>query len=290
MLNIFKKKPTFEQSYPIISNYIEDDNLKKKLLNDEEFKRKYSSNEYSINIFIKELSKHYDKEYIIEIFNLEILLLNDELLVDLIVGYLNLNEVDKSNKEYFIDFNKKCEHVDLEAKEKDEIEVLTNRYNEIKNGNEVIGNIKLDLIYDNLDLNDKKYIFNILNNNSLVVFNNLFKENLEDKDLEEISKFIHYLNYIGLDYVIINKDVCAEIGDETYIPFIYNLMTNAEKSKKIIKNMKSLIETKRYNLIMRMITNNLVSKVSSIKNDEINELNDKEIMEGLIKRKYKRAS
>lgn len=279
----------FSKRYPLIDKYINDEDVKNYLINDEDFKNKYDINSTLIEAFLYELSKHFDDEQIVKIVYTSIISYDNDSLEELIMRYLNSSDITKKCFAFFEKYDKKFNMKEKRTKDLERERKIDDLYNTNKTGSETFGSASLDSLYKNLDLNGKEYIANLIAHEEIDKSYSIFKDMFEYSYQDNIDVLIKILIKKGITYKIINNNVLSELQEKCFCQLIDNLIR--EKSIKSCNTIVKLIDERKYNLVLRLVTNNIVSNAYMIDTDEVKkEDSDDEIVRKLYKKSSSKSA
>ncbi len=276
----------FSKKYPLIDKYITDNDVINYLVNDENFQEKYNVNSNLIEAFINELLKHFDDEQIEKVVYSFIISYDNNQLEELIMRYLNSSDVTKSNFSFFENYDKR---INMKIKKPRDIErerMIDDLYNSNKTGNETFGDVSLDSIYNNLDIDGKEYIANLIAHEEVDNSYSIFKDMFEYSYKDNINMLIKILNKKGITYKIINNNVLAELQDKCFCQLISNLIQ--EKNNKSCNTIIKLIDERKYNLVLRLVTNNIVSNAYMIDSDD--DITKQDSDDDIVRKLYKKSA
>lgn len=285
MLNINKlftknNKNNFNTMYPLLVEYITDENSRKSLTNNNEFYTKYNGNITLITALIFELKKYHDKEYITNIIQMEVVLLDTNTLRNLIEIYLNSSDEVKSDDMFFVNYNMKHNLASISPELKESQRKIDDEYHSSKTGNEKFNEINLDELYNTLDYQSRKYVADLLFYNESYNSWDIFKSFFEERYEAHFKSLIKLLNSKGIDYMIFNNNLKVELN-ENYPELVFNLLS--EKNNKSSNTIKKLINQRKYNLILRIVTNKVVDEAYMIDDDSFKDVTtDDDIVRKLV--------
>ena len=275
MFTKFFSGKSFENIYPLLMPYIKNKDLQDELINNQDFKDKYNNNSSLIEAFIYELTKNYKKDEITKLINKYIIKFDENSLREIIMLYLDLSPEDKLDKKFFkyYDEEHKLNKTEDELNREHEIDAA---YNRLKKGTESFHDIPLDSLYKILDYKEREFINSLLiNKNGWKAFLSLFEERYH----ANFQSLIKLLNKALIDGTIINEDTLNILGEDNFNELTFTLLSN--HNLEVAKHIKTLINNNRYDLIEYMISSNLIGDQVFIDSINVDNLNDKALIERL---------
>ena len=282
---------TFETKYPLFVDIFGEPFIRQNMMENQDLYRKYIANNAIIKTFIYELNKRFDVETVRKIVEDTVLKLPDNLLVSIVTSYLNSDEATKSNPDVVQYFNKT---VNLNEKTKECINYITENGIVANRSYKNIPNILTDDRYKELDTSALFYI----EGRNVVKVDDIYEtltyperelliQFIESENFDYIGKVFERFNYSlksiltllvmkGIDTKIINQEVI-----ETLTPYFTMLLVcfilDTEKHEEVVKNLHSLINKQRYELIKHLICYSLIEELALFKADELATLSDDDI-------------
>ena len=282
---------TFETKYPLFVDIFSEPFIRQNMMENQDLYRKYIANNAIIKTFIYELNKRFDVETVRKIVEDTVLKLPDNLLVSFVTSYLNSDEATKSNPDVVQYFNKT---VNLNEKTKECINYITENGIVANRSYKNIPNILTDDRYRELDTSALFYI----EGRNVVKVDDIYEtltyperelliQFIETENFDYIGKVFERFNYSlksiltllvmkGIDTKIINQEVV-----ETLTPYFTMLLVcfilDTEKHEEVVKNLHSLINKQRYELIKHLICYSLIEELALFKADELAKLSDDDI-------------
>ena len=282
---------TFETKYPLFVDIFSEPFIRQNMMENQDLYRKYIANNAIIKTFIYELNKRFDVETVRKIVEDTVLKLPDNLLVSFVTSYLNSDEATKSNPDVVQYFNKT---VNLNEKTKECINYITENGIVANRSYKNIPNILTDDRYRELDTSALFYI----EGRNVVKVDDIYEtltyperelliQFIESENFDYIGKVFERFNYSlksiltllvmkGIDTKIINQEVV-----ETLTPYFTMLLVcfilDTEKHEEVVKNLHSLINKQRYELIKHLICYSLIEELALFKADELAKLSDDDI-------------
>lgn len=286
-----KRKETFAKKYPLFSVYFPEISIRTNMVDNEDLSRKYKAHEEIIEIFIHELSTHFDFDVIKKIIIEGIVKAPDDLMVSLITAYLNSSEETKKNPD-FIAFYGKISNFGVEATkyiEKHGIitnrdyknipdKIIDERYNKIKSGYEEFKGVKVDQIYKTLTYAERRLIIDLIESNILLYFDEIF-ESLNISLPVLLDLLINY----KVDGDILNQEVYRNLGAH-YLMILVCLLLDNEDTIGSVDSLKRVCIERRYALLKEIIDNNLLLALSHVNYEELQDKEINEVIEILRKK------
>ena len=222
------RKSNFDKKYPLFSKYIADEQTRKNMLDNKDLYRKCQDNYELIRIFLIELDNRFEASVITKIITEIIFKYPDEILKSYITAYLNSDE--------------------------------------IKSGVEMYKNELLDHVFKTLSIEKKKFVIDLLENDSYYSFVECFKES--SYSLVSILNLVENLN-IGaslfysstLDFLDIKdiKRIVVEAINASYL----------NDDTLFMDNINTLLRNDKIRFLKEIIDIDKLTDLNEISRDEI---------------------
>lgn len=276
------KKNNFDKKYPLFSEFIQDEQIRKNMLENKDLYRKYQENEELIRVFLIELKNRFHND-VVENFIIEtIFKYPDEILKSYIVAYLNSTETIKNKPDNFNDFKKIMfmgEEIikyiarngiitDRGYKNIPE-KILDEKYNELKSGIEMFKGELLENIFMNLSISQKKFIIELLKNDAFNIFSELFKETHYD-----LSSILNLVEALEIPAELFTQEILNILEYENMKKIIVKYIDSSYiENSYFIKNINILIKNKKILFIKKLIDMELIDYLNEISNEEVQNIN-----------------
>lgn len=289
---MFSVKETFAKKYPLLDDIFDDEEIRKNLMNNQDFATKYQANNSLIKIFLFELKKRFEIDVIRHIVIETILKLPSNLLVSFITSYLNSDETTKSNPEVVEYYNRTSnlgvgvmyymqENGIVSNRKYKELPYLVlddkfKRLNKSSYGYEEEDEfVPLSELYERLTYPEREVLVELLENSNFDLISQIFKQ--FDYGFKVI---IGVLYSLGIDSRLINDNVVNTITPYNILLLLYMLL-DMERSELALLNIYKLIDANRLELLNKIIINGLVNRIGEVEYQVIENMNDEGIINKL---------
>lgn len=286
-----KKKNNFEKKFPLFAKYITDANMQINMAENADLVRKYNACSESIEVFLKELDRRFDVEMIKRVIVEAIIKMPDSMMSSLITSYLNSSEEAKSNSEFLYYYNQVSSMGIASVQYVEKNGLITNRgfrdipekaidamFKDLRSGAEHFKGEELDEVYRELSYQEKQFVVSLLRGKIVDEFDTLFEKlNFSFKVL--IKTFMS----LGIDSIILNKDVVAGLSADYLLALVCLIIENGGVATSLV-NTKKLLIAERYELIKLVINENLLSSLEVMDYQDLDGKSDEEVMENLRKK------
>jgi hypothetical protein len=295
----------FDARFPLLSSIIIDEQTRKSLNSNKYLIRKYQCHEEIIAVFIKEINNRFDKETIYEYVNEVVIRYPDELMVSFITAYLNSSEHIKSDidvinyyKKTLKQGNETIHYVErhgiinsFELKEIPE-NIIEERYKSLKTGLESYKGIELNTLYTGLNIDEKEYVNKILEKKSFSLLEVLFNDNKSS-----FKTLINILMKSKIDTDILNTEVINSMQSIKHFLYLTYMLYELEDPSVAVNNIKKIISGNKYDLLIELINEDLISSLNQITIEDINVIEKDDLIKYLkslnvlskIREEYKAA-
>lgn len=276
---MYMKKSNFDKKYPLFSKYIADEQTRKNMLDNKDLYRKCQDNYELIRIFLIELDNRFEASVITKIITEIIFKYPDEILKSYITAYLNSDETIKNKENSFNDFKKimfmgedVIKYVSRNGLINDRSyknipeRIIDEKYDELKSGVEMYKNELLDHVFKTLSIEKKKFVIDLLENDSYYSFVECFKES--SYSLVSILNLVENLN-IGaslfysstLDFLDIKdiKRIVVEAINASYL----------KDDTLFMDNINTLLRNGKIRFLKEIIDIDKLTDLNEISRDEI---------------------
>lgn len=272
------KKNSFDKKYPLFSDFISDEQIRKNMLENKDLYRKYQENEELIRIFLIELKNRFAIETVKNIIIETIFKYPDEILKSYIVSYLNSSEAIKNRKDNFNYFKKIMfmgEDI-IRYVERNGIitdrgyknipeKILDEKYNELKSGVEMFKGELLENVFKKLNFSKKEFIVELLKLDAFQNFNEAFKDTSFS-----LSSILNLVNLLEIPASLFGNETSEILGIEKikilivkYIDYSYI------ESSYFSKNINVLLTNGKVLFIRKLIETDNTEYLNEISNEEV---------------------
>lgn len=277
----------FEKKYSLLAPYILDESVRKNLLANDDFMRKYDANYSMIKVFLYEIGKRFDTETINKIVSETIFKFSSPVLISFITAYLNSDEATKNNSNVVFHYKKVLHQGTDVIKYVEENGIVTNRtfkeipqkimdnrFESLERG-QVYGNVTLKDLYPTMSPLEKQSLIEFLENDSFKYINELFGGYFRFNKLFKLIKFS------GIDTEIINRDNYNKLGPDKLRVLILTIFTllgdiNIKSDVEVIKEM---LRTGRIDLLDILLKEDMVVYAHYLNPNYIAELSEDEMVD-----------
>ena len=276
------KKNSFDKKYPLFSDFISDEQIRKNMLENKDLYRKYQENEELIRIFLIELKNRFDIETVKNIIIETIFKYPDEILKSYIVSYLNSSEAIKNRKDNFNYFKKimfmgediiryvERNGIITDRRYKNIPEkILDEKYNELKSGVEMFKGELLENVFKTLNFSKKEFIVELLKLDAFQNFNEAFKDTSFS-----LSSILNLVNLLEIPASLFGNETSEILGIEKikilivkYIDYSYI------ESSYFSKNINVLLTNGKVLFIRKLIETDNTKYLNEISNEEVENIN-----------------
>lgn len=276
------KKNSFDKKYPLFSDFISDEQIRKNMLENKDLYRKYQENEELIRIFLIELKNRFDIETVKNIIIETIFKYPDEILKSYIVSYLNSSEAIKNRKDNFNYFKKimfmgediiryvERNGIITDRRYKNIPEkILDEKYNELKSGVEMFKGELLENVFKTLNFSKKEFIVELLKLDAFQNFNEAFKDTSFS-----LSSILNLVNLLEIPASLFGNETSEILGIEKikilivkYIDYSYI------ESSYFSKNINVLLTNGKVLFIRKLIETDNTEYLNEISNEEVENIN-----------------
>lgn len=275
---ICMKKNSFDKKYPLFSEFILDEQVRRNMLENKDLYRKYQENEELIRVFLIELKNRFETETVKNIIIETIFKYPDEILKSYIVAYLNSSEVIKNKKDNFNYFKKIMfmgEDI-IRYVERNGIitdrgyknipeKILDEKYNELKSGVEMFKGELLENVFKTLSFSKKEFIVNLL---KLDAFQN-FSESLKETSFN-LSSILNLIETLEIPANLFEQGTFETLGVEKIKILIVKYIDSSYiENSYFSKNINILLRNGKILFIKKLIE---IDKI-----DTLNEISDEEV-------------
>lgn len=253
MFSMFTKTKKFDVIFPSFVPYIKSKDEQDEFTNNLTLIDKYNKNKNLIDAFLNEVAKFHKHNKIYKFIFKYFKELDNVKLSSFLMLYLNLSEKDKKDGKFFEYYDDKN---GLSEKSEDDVKLeieLDKEYESIKTGEEKFAGEDLDIFYKISSIEDKKFIVSLLRNNGWDTFVSIF----EDRYRTNFKQIVILLNLSLIDGSIINQQLESVLGENMFKQLVYSLLSN--RNLEIAKYIKTLIQRNRFDLIIGLIEDDLIS-------------------------------
>lgn len=277
----------FEKKYSLLAPYILDESVRKNLLANDDFMRKYDANYSMIKVFLYEIGKRFDTETINKIVSETIFKFSSPVLISFITAYLNSDEATKNNSNVVFHYKKVLHQGTDVIKYVEENGIVTNRtfkeipqkimdnrFASLERG-QVYGDVTLKDLYPTMSPLEKQSLIEFLENGSFKYINELFGGYFRFNKLFKLIKFS------GIDTKIINRDNYNKLGPDKLRVLILTIFTllgdiNIKTDVEVIKEM---LRTGRIDLLDILLKEDMVVYAHYLNPNYIAELSEDEMVD-----------
>lgn len=293
---VYMKKNNFDKKYPLFSEFILDEQIRKNMLDNKDLYRKYQENEELIKIFIIELKNRFDIETVKNIIIETIFKYPDEILKSYIVSYLNSTETIKNRKDNFNYFKKIMfmgEDI-IRYVERNGIitdrgyknipeKILDEKYNELKSGVEMFKGELLENIFKTLSFSKKEFIVDLL---KIDAFQN-FNESLKETSFN-LSSILNLIETLGIPAKLFEQETFETLGVEKIRILIVKYIDSSYiENSYFSKNICILLKNSKTLFIRKLIEIDKIDTLNEISNEEVESITfDEKYLESMNLEQY----
>lgn len=275
---ICMKKNSFDKKYPLFSEFILDEQIRKNMLENKDLYRKYQENEEIIRIFLIELKNRFDAETVKDIIIETIFKYPDEILKSYIVAYLNSTEAIKNKKDNFNYFKKFIfmgeDIINYVARNgiitdrgyKNIPErILDEKYNELKSGVEMFKDELLENVFKSLSFSKKEFIVDLLKIDAFPNFNEAFKETSFN-----LSSILNLVETLGIPASLFEQNTFDTLEIDKIKKLLVKYIDSSYIENSFFsKNINILLKNGKILFIKKLIEIDKIDALNEISNDEI---------------------
>ncbi len=272
------KKNSFDKKYPLFSEFILDEQIRKNMLENKDLYRKYQENEEIIRVFLIELKNRFDAETVKNIIIETIFKYPDEILKSYIVAYLNSTETIKNKKDNFNYFKKFIfmgeDIINYVARNgiitdrgyKNIPErILDEKYNELKSGVEMFKDELLENVFKSLSFSKKEFIVDLLKIDAFPNFNEAFKETSFN-----LSSILNLVETLGIPASLFEQNTFDTLGIDKIKKLLVKYIDSSYIENSFFsKNINILLKNGKILFIKKLIEIDKIDALNEISNDEI---------------------
>lgn len=275
---ICMKKNNFEKKYPLFSEFIQDEQIRKNMIENKDLYRKYQENEEIIRIFLVELKNRFDIETVKNIIIETIFKYPDEILKSYIVSYLNSSEAIKNRKDNFTYFKKIMfmgEDI-IRYVERNGIitdrgyknipeKILDEKYNELKSGVEMFKGELLENVFKTLSFSKKEFIVNLLKLDAFQNFNEALKETSFN-----LSSILNLIDLLDVPANLFEQETFDTLGVEKIKILIVKYIDSSYiENSYFSKNISILLKNGKTLFIRKLIETDKIDALNEISDEEV---------------------
>ncbi len=272
------KKNNFEKKYPLFSEFIQDEQIRKNMIENKDLYRKYQENEEIIRIFLVELKNRFDIETVKNIIIETIFKYPDEILKSYIVSYLNSSEAIKNRKDNFTYFKKIMfmgEDI-IRYVERNGIitdrgyknipeKILDEKYNELKSGVEMFKGELLENVFKTLSFSKKEFIVNLLKLDAFQNFNEALKETSFN-----LSSILNLIDLLDVPANLFEQETFDTLGVEKIKILIVKYIDSSYiENSYFSKNISILLKNGKTLFIRKLIETDKIDALNEISDEEV---------------------